>query len=29
MNAELMTKCKAPDIVNGIKIQRLEWLGRG
>jgi hypothetical protein len=27
MNAELMTKYKAPDIVNVIKIQRLEWLG--
>jgi len=28
MNAELMTKYKAPDIVNVIKIQTLEWLGR-
>jgi hypothetical protein len=27
MNAELMTKYKAPDIVNVIKIRRLEWLG--
>jgi hypothetical protein len=27
MNAELMTKYKAPDIVNVIKIQRLEWPG--
>jgi precorrin-3B methylase len=26
-NAELMTKYKAPDIVNVIKIRRLEWLG--
>jgi transcription termination factor 2 len=26
-NKELMTKCKAPDIVNVIKIRRLEWLG--
>ena len=25
-NAELMTKYKAPDIVNVIKIRRLEWL---
>jgi hypothetical protein len=24
---ELMTKYKAPDIVNVIKIRRLEWLG--
>ena len=28
MNADLMTKYKAPDIVNVIKIQTLEWLGR-
>jgi len=27
-NDELMTKYKAPDIVNVIKIGRLEWLGR-
>ena len=27
MNEELMTKYKAPDIVNIIKIQILEWLG--
>ena len=27
INAELMTKYKAPDIVNVIKIRRLEWLG--
>jgi hypothetical protein len=27
MNEELMTKYKAPDIVNVIKILRLEWLG--
>ena len=27
-NVELMTKYKAPDIVNVIKIQRLEWLVR-
>jgi hypothetical protein len=27
MNAELMAKYKDPDIVNVIKIQRLEWLG--
>ena len=26
-NEELMTKYKAPDIVNVIKIRRLEWLG--
>jgi hypothetical protein len=26
-NTELMTKYKAPDIVNIIKIQRLEWFG--
>ena len=26
-NKELMTKYKAPDIVNVIKIRRLEWLG--
>jgi hypothetical protein len=26
-NAELMTKYKAPDTVNVIKIRRLEWLG--
>ena len=26
-NEEFMTKYKAPDIVNVIKIQRLEWLG--
>jgi len=26
-NAELITKYKAPDIVNVIKIRRLEWLG--
>ena len=26
-NEELITKYKAPDIVNIIKIQRLEWLG--
>jgi hypothetical protein len=27
MNAELMAKYKAPNIVNVIKIRRLEWLG--
>ena len=27
MNEELMTRYKAPDIVNVIKILRLEWLG--
>jgi hypothetical protein len=27
-NEELMTKYKAPDIVNVIKIRRLEWLGQ-
>jgi hypothetical protein len=26
-NHKLMTKYKAPDIVNIIKIRRLEWLG--
>jgi hypothetical protein len=26
-NEELMTKYKAPDIENVIKIRRLEWLG--
>jgi ribosomal protein S19E (S16A) len=26
-NAELVTKYKAPDIVNVIIIQRMEWLG--
>jgi hypothetical protein len=26
-NEELMTKYKAPDIVNVIKIRRFEWLG--
>jgi hypothetical protein len=26
-NEELMTKYKVPDIVNVIKIRRLEWLG--
>jgi hypothetical protein len=26
-NAELMTKYKAPDIMNVIQIRRLEWLG--
>jgi hypothetical protein len=26
-NEELVTKYKAPDIVNVIKVQRLEWLG--
>jgi hypothetical protein len=26
-NAELMAKYKAPDIVNVIKIRKLEWLG--
>jgi hypothetical protein len=26
-NKALMTKYKAPDIVNIIKIRRLEWLG--
>jgi len=28
MNAELVTKYKAPDIVNVIKIGRLEWFGQ-
>jgi hypothetical protein len=28
-NEELMTKYKAPYIVNVIKIRRLEWLGHG
>jgi ribosomal protein S19E (S16A) len=27
MNEELMTKYKASDVVNVIKIRRLEWLG--
>jgi hypothetical protein len=26
-NEELITKYKAPDIVNVIKIRRMEWLG--